>query len=87
MASASKPILETILLFDFLAIAAGINNIVFAINKTDGKLYFKPVSIKVPFRLYSNNLEGNLIDICIYKSMIYVVTSTNKVLRCPIIVD
>ena len=80
---------EPILLADNIYVYKldSINNIVFAINKTDGKLYFKPVSIKVPFRLYSNNLEGNLIDICIYKSMIYVVTSTNKVLRCPIIVD
>jgi len=64
-----------------------INNILFAINKTDGKLYFKPISIKVPFRLYSSSLEGNLIDICIYKSMIYVVTSKNKVFRCPIVIN
>ena len=64
-----------------------INNILFAINKTDGRIYFKPISIKVPFRLYNSSLEGNLIDICIYKTMIYVVTSKNKVLRCPIIIN
>ena len=64
-----------------------INNILFAINKTDGRIYFKPISIKVPFRLYNSSLEGNLIDICIYKTMIYVVTSKNKVLRCSIIIN
>lgn len=64
-----------------------INNILFAINKTDGKIYFKPISIKVPFRLYSSSLEGNLIDICIYKTMIYAVSSKNEVLRCPIVIN
>tara|TARA_B100001287_G_scaffold235848_1_gene208165 strand:+ start:35818 stop:38598 length:2781 start_codon:yes stop_codon:yes gene_type:complete len=64
-----------------------IDNIVFAIDKESGKLYFKPISVNIPFRLYNDKLNGNLIDVHIYKDMIYVINSENKVFRTHIIIN
>ena len=64
-----------------------IDNIVFAIDKESGKLYFKPISVNIPFRLYNDKLNGNLIDVHIYKDMIYVINNENKVFRTHIIIN
>ena len=64
-----------------------INNIIFAIGKDDGKLYFKPISKMIPFRIYNNSMEGNLIDIHIYQDKLYALNSSNKLLRCLIIIN
>lgn len=80
---------EPILLDNKLQIkkVSSINNIVFAIGKNDGRLYFKPLSKIIPFRIYNSKLEGNLIDVQIYKDMLYVVNSSNDIMRCPIILS
>ena len=64
-----------------------VNNMIFAIDKNDGRLYFKPMSKIIPFRLYNSKLEGDLIDIQIYKDELYVVSSQLKVMRCQIILS
>jgi len=80
---------EFILLADNINISRldSIDNIIFAIHKNTGKLYYKPVLKDIPFRIYNNKLPGNLIDVYIYKDEIYVIDSNNQVLKCPIILN
>jgi len=64
-----------------------INNMLFAIGKNDGRIYFKPMSKIIPFRLYNSELEGNIIDIDIYNDELFLVNNENKVMRCPIVLS
>ena len=63
-----------------------VNNIIFALNKSSGKIYFVPLYGGI-IKEYSRTLNGNLIDIVGYNDMLYLVDNQSNVVKTHIIFE
>jgi hypothetical protein len=63
-----------------------IHNIIFALHKSDGKIYYVPLYGGIIKELNSS-LSGNLIDIVGFNDTLYLVDNQNNVVKTQIVFD
>lgn len=63
-----------------------VHNIIFALHKNDGKIYYVPLYGGI-IKEYNSKLNGNLIDIVGYNNVLYLVDNQNNVVKTQIIFE